>query len=195
MKSFFSLLTNLSLRFRPITIVLVIAIIVLGVVSITQLKQELLPPIEFPQTIILGQVSGLTSEQVMEVLTKPLETELDKIPELVNIQSTTTGAFGSVIQTSNEFGQNQEKLRQRIQDAISNVWLPLRSIAPAADQDGQSFASTLLADITPDVVIYLAERDPNFLFQLSPDVWAAFSPETTRTVLAYLAAQTENSEA
>jgi len=195
MKSLFSLLTNLSLRFRPITIVVVIAVIVLGVVSITQLKQELLPPIEFPQTIILGQVSGLTSEQVMEVLTKPVETELDKIDELVNIQSTTTGAFGSVIQTSNEFGLNQERLRQRIQAAIDVVWLPLRNITPAADQDAQTFAPTLLADMTPDVLIYLAESDPNFLFQLSPEVWASFPPETTRTVLAYLAAQTEDSEA
>lgn len=193
MKSFFGLLTNLSLRFRLITMVLVIAVIVLGVISITQLKQELLPPIEFPQTIILGQVSGLTSEQVMAVLTKPLETELDKIDELVNIQSTTTGAFGSVIQTSNEFGLNQERLRQRIQAAINAVWLPLRRIAPADGQDAQTFASTLLADMTPDVLIYLAERDPNFLFQLSPEVWASFSPDTTRTVLAYLAAQTEAS--
>jgi multidrug efflux pump subunit AcrB len=195
MKSFFSLLTNLSVRFRVVTLALVIAVIVLGVVAITQLKQELLPPIEFPQTIILGQVSGLTSEQVMEVLTKPLEIELDKIDELVNIQSTTTGAFGSVIQTSNEFGQNQERLRQRIQDAINRVWLPLRRIAPAADQDAQAFASTLLADMTPDVLIYLAEADPNFLFQLSPDIWAAFPADTTRAVLAYLAAQTEASEA
>jgi uncharacterized protein DUF1684 len=110
---------------------------------------------------------------------------------LVNIQSTTTGAFGSVIQTSNEFGQNQERLRQRIQDAIDQVWLPLRRIEPA---DGQS-AQSLLADMTPDVLIYLAKNDPNFLFQLSPDVWAAFPADTTHTVLAYLASQTEVGEA
>lgn len=194
MKAFFNLLTSLSLRFRVVTLVLVAAVIVLGVIAATQLKQELLPPIEFPQTIILAQVSGLTSEQVMNVITEPLEAELDKIDELVNIESTTTGAFGSVIQTSNEFGLDQEALRRRIGEAIGRVWLPLRRIQPPAGEDASAFAERLLTDLTPEVLIFLAERDDNFLFQLSPEVWASFSDDTTRTLLAYLAGQVEEAE-
>ena len=61
MKSLFSLFTRLSLRFYIITLVLVVIFVALGVVAITQLQQELLPPIEFPQTVILTQASGMSS--------------------------------------------------------------------------------------------------------------------------------------
>ena len=56
MKSFFTLLTRLSLRFRIVTLALVAVVSVLGVIAITQLKQELLPSVSFPQTVILTQV-------------------------------------------------------------------------------------------------------------------------------------------
>jgi multidrug efflux pump subunit AcrB len=195
MKSFFSLITRLSLHFRAITLLLVIVALALGVVAITQLKQELIPPVEFPQTIILAQVSGMTSEQALTVLTERLEAELDQVEAIVNLESTTTGAFGSVITASNEFGLNQERLRGDIQAAIDRVWLPLRRIQPAEGQEPQAFAATLLADLTPDVLIFIAESDPNFLFQLSPEVWASLSDDTARTTLAYLAAQTQESAA
>ncbi len=65
MKSFFTLLTRLSLRFRAITLALMVILSVLGVIAVTQLKQELLPSIALPQTIILSQVSGMTSDQVL----------------------------------------------------------------------------------------------------------------------------------
>ena len=128
MKSLFNLFTSLSLRFRAITLLLVVAVIGLGAVAWTQLKQELLPPIEFPSTIILGQFSGVTSDEVLAVLTGPLEHELASIPDVVNIESTTTGAFGAVLTVSNEFGLSQARLHSQIQDAIDRVWLPLRHI-------------------------------------------------------------------
>lgn len=195
MKAFFNLITTLAVRFRAITLALVVLILVLGLVAISQLKQELLPPIEFPSTVIIGQVSGLSSEQVLQILTEPLEAELAQIDALVNVESTTTGAFGSVIQTSNEFGLNQERVREQIQTAIDNIWLPVRRIAPPEGTDPEQFAADLLADLPPEILIYLHESDPNFLFQLSPAVWSALSPETARTTLAYLAAQVEETQA
>ncbi len=194
MKSFFTLLTRLSLRFRLVTLALMVILSVLGVIAVTQLKQELLPSISLPQTIILSQVSGMTSDQVLNVLTKRLETALKDVDQVVNIESTTTGAFGSVITARNNFGDNQQKLKQNIEAALSTVWLPSRSIQPAADQNPQEFAKSLLADVTPDMLIYLAQKDRNFLFQLTPEVWGAFSDDTVRQTLAYLASQQEQTE-
>ncbi|MBZ0295996.1 MAG: efflux RND transporter permease subunit, partial [Anaerolineae bacterium] len=194
MKAFFNLLTSLSLRFRFVTLLLVATVTVLGVVGATQLKQELIPPIELPFTIILGQASGMTADQVMQIVTMPLENELDKIEELVNIESTTTASFGVVINASNEFGINKDRLTDEVQAAIDQMWLPVRRIQAPEGQDPELFARELLSDLTPNVLIYLAERDPNFLFQLSPTVWASLSDDTVRTTLAYLAAQTETSQ-
>jgi HAE1 family hydrophobic/amphiphilic exporter-1 len=119
MKSFFTLLTRLSLRFRLVTLVLMVILSVLGVIAITRLKQELLPSISLPQTIILSQVSGMTSDQVLNVLTKRLESALQNVSEVVNIESTTTGAFGSVITARNNFGENQQKLQKKIRQCVA----------------------------------------------------------------------------
>src|SRR5664279_2310305 len=144
MKSLFSRLTTLALRFRAVTLALVVLISIAGIIAITQLKQELIPSVEFPQTIILAQASGMSSDQVLNVLTKRMEAALHTIPEIVNLESTTTGAFGSVITARNNFGVNQERLRVKIQAALDQVWLPLRQIAPPAGEDAQTFAKRLL---------------------------------------------------
>jgi HAE1 family hydrophobic/amphiphilic exporter-1 len=182
MKSLFSSLTTLTLRFRWVTLALALLVSIAGVVAVTQLKQELIPSVEFPQTSSLAQASGMTSEQVLDVLTARLETALGDIPEIVNIESTTTGSFGAIITARNEFGTNQERLRGKIQEALAGVWLPVREIAPAEGADPQAFATQLLGELTPDVMIYLADSDPNFLFQLSPEVWGALSDETARAL-------------
>ena len=107
MKSLFSGFTALSLRFRVVTLALVILLSVAGVYAVTQLKQELIPSVEFPQTIILAQATGMTSDQVLNVLTSRIETALDEqVPDVVNLESSTTGAFGSVITARNNFGVN-----------------------------------------------------------------------------------------
>lgn len=193
MKSLFTRLTQLSLRYWIATLALMLVLVVLGVVGITQLKQELLPSIEFPQTVILTQASGMTSDQVLNVITKRLELALTDVDSVVNVESTTTGAFGSVIIARNNFGVNQARLQQQIRAALDEVWLPFRRIEPADGQSAQEFAQSLLAAVTPEMLIYLETKDPNFLFQLTPEVWDSLSEETIRTTLAYLAAeQTES---
>ncbi|MDL1900878.1 efflux RND transporter permease subunit [Anaerolineae bacterium CFX9] len=193
MKGIFSWITTVSLRFRAVTLAAMVVISVLGVIAITQLRQELIPAVEFPQTIILSQASGMTSEQVLNVLTTRIENALQEIPQIVNIESTTTGSFGAVVTARNNFGDNQARLQQTIREALDQIWLPTRRIAPSANEDPAAFAARLMADLTPDVLIYLEERDANFLFQLTPEVWSSLSDDTLRTVLAYLAAKEQES--
>lgn len=193
MKALFRAITAASLRLWYVTLALAIVISVLGIVAVTQLRQELIPPVAFPQTIILAQASGMTSEQVRTILTERMEAALDEIPQIVNLESTTTGAFGTVITARNNFGDNQERLRGEIRTALDSVWVPGRRIAPPADEAGPDFARRLLADLPADVLIYLASRDANFLFQLTPEIWEALSDDAVRTTLAYIAAQTQES--
>lgn len=192
MKSIFTALTRASLRFRGITILLAIIISITGIIAITQLKQELIPSVEFPQTIILAQVSGMTGDQVLNVVTKPIEASLKDIPEIVNLESTTTGSFGAVITARNDFGLNQERLRDQIRTALDTLPLPMRRIQPPSGESASAFATRLLGDLTPDDVLWLASNDSTFLFELTPEVWSAFSPETTRAALAYLAQHTQS---
>ncbi len=192
MKAFFGAVTALSLRFRWVTLLLAALVSVAGVAAISQMRQELIPSVSFPQTIILAQASGMTSDQVLTVLTERIEQAIDtQVPEIVNVESTTTGSFGSVVTARNDFGQNQTQIQDNVQAALDTIWLPTRQIAPPTGTDPGEFAASLLADVPPELLIYLAEQDPNFLFQLTPEVWSAFSPETVTGVLAYLAGQTQ----
>lgn len=192
MKGLFSGLTRLSLRFRLVTLILALLISVAGIIAITQLRQELIPAVEFPQTTIFAQTTGLTSEQVLNLITNPIEQGIDaQIEEITSVESTTTGSFGAIITAYNDFGLNQPRLRAEIQQVLDSLSIPLRRIQAPADQAPEAFAASLLADLTPDVLIYLAENDANMLFQLSPEVWGALSPETLNAVVAYLADQTE----
>ncbi len=193
MKAFFDLVTRLSMRFRWLTLALVVLVMVVGTVAGLELQQELLPPIEFPQTFILANAGGMTGEQVLTVVTARLEAELATIPEIVDISSTTNGAFGAFIVAANDFGLNQEKLRQRIQTALDKVWFPQRAILPADGQDGREFAQSLLNDFTPEMLLYFAKANPTFLFQLSPELWAALPDDTVQAGMAYLAQQVSES--
>lgn len=195
MKSLFTSITALSLRFRWITLIIAALVSVAGVFAITQLRQELIPAVEFPQTIILAQASGMTSDQVLNIITKRMEDAISQVENVANVETSTTGAFGSVITARNDFGLNQSRIRSDIVSAIDSVWLPQRRIAAPDGTNPQEFAQQLLGDLPADVLIYIAENDPNFLFQLSPEVWSTLSEETVAGVLGYLASTQQDSTA
>lgn len=185
MKWFFNVVTTLSLRFRYLTLLAVVLFLGLGVQSLTALNQELLPPIDLPQTIILAPASGMTGEQVLNVVTTRFEQRLSELDQVINLESTTTDAFGAVFTAFNDFGIDQEALRNEIQRVIDEIWLPIRVITPLDD----SSVEAMLAELPADILIYIAETDPNFLFQLEPEVWSAFSDDTLQGVIAYLASR------
>lgn len=176
----------MAIRFRAITISLVAVIMILGGVAATQLNQELLPPIEFPQTFILSITSGLDADQALDVVTLRVEEALREIPEIANVESTTSAGSAFII-AANDFGLDQDALRAEIRRVLDDIYFPTRTIAPAADEDATAFANRLLADLDADVLLYLEERDPNFLFQLTPAIWEQFSDETIEQLAAYLA--------
>jgi len=192
MRFIFNIVTLVAVKFRYPTLALVIALLVLGGIAATELNQELLPPVEFPQTVVLAQVSGMSSEQVLAVLTQRLEPELRQVENVVNLESQSTGSFGAVLTVFNDFGIDQESLRDDLRAAIDRVWLPQRRILPPDGADAEVFASGLLADLPPEIIVFLADDDSNFLFQLEPEVWNALSDETLRAAVAFLAAQTED---
>jgi len=194
MKAFFAGITRLSLRFGALVLILMALISVLGVIAITRMRQELIPPIEFPQTIILTQVSGMSSEQVLNVVTSRLEAALASVADVANLESTTTGSFGSIVIARNDFGMNQDRLRDEMRAALDTVWLPLRHIQAPEGEEAGAFAARLMNDMTPEVLLYLAGRDSNFLFQLAPEAWAVLPDETVRAAVAYLANRTQGGD-
>ena len=86
-------LPALSIR-RPVTtVMLTLIVIILGVISLTNLKQELMPEINLGVAIVVASYDGAGPEEVETLVTKPLETALSTVNNLQDI--TTTSAAGT----------------------------------------------------------------------------------------------------
>ncbi|MBZ0305182.1 MAG: efflux RND transporter permease subunit, partial [Anaerolineae bacterium] len=176
MKSFITRITILSLRYKWITIATALILIGLGLYSYTQLNQELVPDIEFPQTFILTQNDGASSDQILAMYTLPLEEGAEDVEGVVNVETTSSSGFGfSTIR--NEFGLEQAEIVEELRKKLDAIPLPLRRIVPPEGKD----AADLIGELSPEALIWLYEwaqaEDSGFLPQLNEEVWNALSPE------------------
>lgn len=177
LRSFFAKITELSLRFKWLTIGLTVLFLVLGVVGAAQLKQELLPNIEFPQTFIVTFRPGANNEDLLNLVTIPLEQELAKIPGIIpeGLQSTTgaQGAPVAFITVRSNFGIPQAGIRQQINEAIERV-----------TADGVPLGLSTTADLTPEIVTHVLNKAPSMFKHFEGRHLLAMSPDVLKAALA-----------
>lgn len=180
MRRFIDWVTRLAVRFRWLTILITALIIGGGIYSYTQLNQELLPDIAFPQTFIISQNSGASSENMLHMYSIPLEEEANNIDGIVNVETTSRDglAFANV---RNEFGLNQDRIVEDLEtvvDQIEQENLAVRRLEPPDGHD----ADSMLGELSAETLLWLREfadlRGEGFNQQLSQEVWHSFSPET-----------------
>lgn len=176
MRSFITRITALSLRYKWLTILITAVLIGLGLYSYTQLNQELVPDIEFPQTFILSQNDGASSDQILAMYTLPIEEGAQKVDGVVNVETSSNSGFGFAT-IRNEFGLDQSQIVDELQKKLDTIPLPVRRIVPPDGQD----AADLVGQLSPEAVLWLynwaREEDSGFLPQLDEAVWNALSPE------------------
>lgn len=81
------MLSQFSVR-RPYTVlVAVVLVLVLGLISFTGMKTDLLPDIELPYVVVMTTYPGASPEQVEMAVTRPLESALGTASGLKNISS------------------------------------------------------------------------------------------------------------
>ncbi|PMP94738.1 MAG: hypothetical protein C0168_08155, partial [Candidatus Aminicenantes bacterium] len=79
---------------HPVTVLMFyIAIILLGVVSLSQLSVDLLPSINYPRLSIVTQYPGVAPEEIEALVTVPLETSVSRIPGLRRVESISKEGF------------------------------------------------------------------------------------------------------
>ena len=119
----FNKITEGSLRFKWVTIVLSVIFTASGVIAFTQLNQELIPKVEFPQTIVVGVNPEMMAPDMLEEVTIPLENVLSEIKGVVNVESTTSNGLSLIIVYS-EFGLDQTEIRAEIKESVSSLEYP-----------------------------------------------------------------------
>jgi len=129
LESLINRLTRASLRYKWVVIALAVVVLPAGAFALTQLNQELIPAIEFPQSVILAFNPGMATADMLEQVTLPLEQAVQAVEGVVNVESTTSSGVSAVV-VRNEFGLDQEALRQELQSALERVTLPAEMDVP-----------------------------------------------------------------
>jgi multidrug efflux pump subunit AcrB len=123
LESFIDRITRASLRFKWVTIGLSILALAAGVLALTQLKQELIPSIEFPQSIFIAINPGMDPETLRDEVTIPIEDAVREIEGVVNVESTTSSGLAFIV-VRNEFGLDQDAIRADLTNAIDGLTYP-----------------------------------------------------------------------
>ena len=123
LEKFFNLITRGSIKFKWVTILLSVLIISSGIFAFTQLNQELIPKIEFPQTIVLGLNPGMDADTLLQQVTIPLEKAVSDLDGVVNVETNTSDGLSLAI-IRNEFGADQEEIQRLIQNALDQLSYP-----------------------------------------------------------------------
>jgi HAE1 family hydrophobic/amphiphilic exporter-1 len=153
-------LAQLSLANRALIALITVFASVFGVITMSSLKQELIPSIEFPQITVLTPMPGASPEVVDKQVSAPLETALNGVEGLESTSSTSRNG-SSQITLVFTYGTNLDRARNQIDRAISNA---KRSLP--ADVQPQAFAGS----ISDFPIVFLAVSSDKPLSELNSDL-------------------------
>ena len=90
------MLSKYSVR-KPFTVVVaIIIVLILGVVSYTNMSIDLLPNMNFPYVVIVTTYPGAAAEEVEDKVTIPVETAMSSVTDVDNITSTSSDNYSMV---------------------------------------------------------------------------------------------------
>ncbi len=117
------LLSVFSIRNRSLIALVTIVVAVFGGISLTSLKQELIPSVEFPQVAIVSAYPGATPEVVSNDVSTKIEQAIQVVPNLEST-SATSSTGQSVVSASFQYGSNLASAEDKIQTAVNALSLP-----------------------------------------------------------------------
>jgi HAE1 family hydrophobic/amphiphilic exporter-1 len=153
-------LAKLSLANRALIALVTVFASVFGVITMSSLKQELIPSIEFPRITVITSMPGASPEVVDKQVSAPLETALNGVEGLESTSSTSRNGV-SQIALAFTYGTNLDRARNQIDRAVSNA----KAVLPK-DVQPQAIAGS----ISDFPIVYLAVSSDKPLSELNADL-------------------------
>ncbi|WP_349904027.1 efflux RND transporter permease subunit [Parafrigoribacterium humi] len=114
------LLSVFSLRNRALIALVTIVIGVFGGISLTSLKQELIPSLSLPQLFVVTSYPGASPEVVNTDVSTPIENAIQGV-EGLDTTTATSSANSSTVTASFSYGTNLATAEQKVQSAINRI--------------------------------------------------------------------------
>ncbi|WP_024368535.1 efflux RND transporter permease subunit [Arthrobacter sp. TB 26] len=153
-------LAKLSLANRALIALITVFASVFGVITMSSLKQELIPSIEFPQITVITSMPGASPEVVDKQISRPLETALNGVEGLESTSSTSRNGISQISMVFT-YGSNLDRARNQIDRAISNAKRALPD-----DVQPQAIAGS----ISDFPIVFLAVSSDKPLSELNTDL-------------------------
>jgi len=108
-------LASLSLSTRALIALVTVFVMIVGVITTTQLKQELIPSLTIPTAVVITTYQGASPQVVEESVTVPIEQAVLGLSGLES--SSSTSSTGTSIATGNmRYGTNMSSVQQDLQE-------------------------------------------------------------------------------
>jgi HAE1 family hydrophobic/amphiphilic exporter-1 len=137
---------------RPVTTILVfVALIVIGLYSLTQLPIDLYPEVELPFVGVVTTYPGASASDIESNITRPVEDMLNSVSNLKEMTSTSSDGL-SVIFMNFEYGTNLDEASNDIRSNLSFIenYLPEDSEKPTIMKFNSSMMPIIFYAITAD---------------------------------------------
>jgi HAE1 family hydrophobic/amphiphilic exporter-1 len=106
---------------RPVTTILIfVALIVMGLYSLVKLPVDLYPEMELPFVVVYTSYPGASASDIESNVTRPLENSLNSVSKLKEITSTSSDA-SSVIFMNFEYGTNLDEASNDIRSTLGFI--------------------------------------------------------------------------
>ncbi|CAI6069533.1 efflux RND transporter permease subunit [Cohnella sp. JJ-181] len=112
-----------SLKNKFAVWMITIIVLIAGMYSGLNMKQESLPNLSFPYLSVTTVVPGAAPQGVIEQVTEPLEQRLQSVENVKNVTSTSMSNVSN-INLEFDFGQNMDKAMSDVREAIAATSLP-----------------------------------------------------------------------
>ncbi len=113
-------LAVLSLKNRALIALVTIVAALFGSLALVNLKQELIPSIEFPALIVVSAYPGASPEVVNNDVSTPIENAIQGVPGLESSTATST-TNASIVQASFTYGTDLATAEQKLTQAINRI--------------------------------------------------------------------------
>ncbi|MET0297054.1 MAG: efflux RND transporter permease subunit, partial [Microbacterium sp.] len=161
-------LAVLSLRNRALIALITIVAAIFGGLALTNLKQELIPSIEFPALIVVSSYPGASPEVVNNDVSGPIEAAIQGVPGLEASTATST-TNASIVQASFTYGTDLATAEQKMTQAINRIKsqlpdgvdpnvlsasiddFPVIQLAVTGYDDAETIQSQLESGVIPDL--------------------------------------------
>ncbi len=141
-----------SVNKKVTTSMLAMILVVLGAIAFTRLGLDFFPDLEFPTVSVITAYSGVSSEDIENVLTRPLEQVVSSVNRVKKVTSMTSEGV-SAISVEFEWGTNLDFAAQDIRDQIATYqqFLPEEAASPLVMKFSFSAFPVIFYGVTSDL--------------------------------------------